>query len=189
MKAKYILPTVIILITVFLIFRRAYYQYQNNTSALKTFEVSPVVTQSVLGQQTKTTNCIIHGPYPDTNCTPGAVFSTVTKDQICQPGYSKSVRNVSLDEKHQIYDEYGIYSHTAGQYEVDHLISLELGGSNDIANLWPEAAEPKPGYHEKDKVENYLHDQVCKGFISLQTAQQEIVHDWLGVYNNLPAGY
>ena len=33
-------------------------------------------------------------------------------------------------------------------------MSLELGGSNDIKNLWPEAALPTPGFHEKDAVED-----------------------------------
>jgi hypothetical protein len=62
------------------------------------------------------------------------------------------------------------------------LISLELGGSNDISNLWPEAADPTPGFHQKDQVENYLHKQVCEGKLSLKQAQQEIATDWLRVY-------
>src|SRR5437867_11473696 len=41
--------------------------------------------------------------------------------------------------------------------EVDHLVSLELGGSNSTANLFPEAASPVPGSHEKDRLENELH--------------------------------
>ena len=72
------------------------------------------------------------------------------------------------------------------KYEVDHLISLELGGSNEIANLWPEAASPTPGFHQKDQVENYLHDQVCSGAISLREAQNEIATNWLAVYNRMP---
>ena len=88
--------------------------------------------------------------------------------------------------KNQAYAEYGILSHATGQYEVDHLISLELGGSNDIANLWPEPADPRPGFHEKDKVENYLHDQVCNGSMSLQDAQYKIANDWFTVYKTLP---
>jgi len=63
-------------------------------------------------------------------------------------------------------------------------VSLELGGSNDIANLWPEAAVPKPGFHEKDKVENYLHNQVCNGSITLKQAQIEIATNWLNVYHS-----
>lgn len=143
-------------------------------------------TSTSLGQQTKTTGCVAQGPLPDKACSPGAIFPTATKEQICVSGYSSSVRNVSTSEKDQVYQEYGIMSHTTGQYEVDHLISLELGGSNDIANLWPEAAEPRPGYHEKDLVENYLHAQVCDGSMSLQEAQQKIANDWLSVYRSVP---
>src|SRR5207244_2340227 len=99
---------------------------------------------------------------------------------------TKSVRNVSSEEKRQVYAEYGIASHQPGEYEADHLIPLELGGSNDIANLWPEAAEPRPGFHEKDMVENYLHQQVCAGVMSLQDAQQKIATNWLQVYKSVP---
>ena len=139
----------------------------------------------VIGKRTKTSGCVSQNALSDLACTPGAVFPDVTKDQICQSGYSTSVRNVPDSEKNQVYAEYGIQSHTTGQYEVDHLISLELGGSNDIANLWPEPAEPRPGFHEKDKVENYLHDQVCSGAISMADAQYIIATDWLSVYNQM----
>lgn len=139
------------------------------------------------GVQTKTSGCQARGPLQDTACTPGAIFPNATKEQICTPGYSRSVRNVPVSEKDQVYAEYGITHHYSGQYEVDHLVSLELGGSNDIANLWPEAASPKPGFHEKDKVENYLHDQVCSGAISLKQAQIEIATNWLQVYNQMPS--
>ncbi len=138
------------------------------------------------GVQSQTSGCTVRGALEDTACTPGAVFTTATKDKICQSGYSSSVRDVPTREKDQVYAEYGISHHTTGQYEVDHLVSLELGGSNDIANLWPEAASPKPGFHEKDKVENYLHSQVCSGAVSLQQAQIEIATNWLNVYNQMP---
>jgi hypothetical protein len=140
----------------------------------------------VLGVQTKTANCQVNGALPDKDCTPGAEIPNVTKDQICVSGYAKSTRNVSTKEKSQVYQEYGVIARTSGQYEVDHLVSLELGGSNDISNLWPEAARPAPGFHEKDKVENYLHSQVCNGSISLEQAQSEISTDWLSVFNSLP---
>ena len=138
------------------------------------------------GVQTKTSGCQVNGALQDTACTPGAILPNVTKDQVCTPGYASSTRNVPQSEKNQVYAEYGIKSHTTGQYEVDHLVSLELGGSNDISNLWPEAAEPKPGFHEKDSVENYLHDQVCSGAITLADAQREIATNWLAVYQNMP---
>jgi uncharacterized protein YceK len=147
---------------------------------------TPTSSEPNWGVQTKTSGCVAHNGLPDSACTPGAILSTGTKDAICQSGYARSVRNVPDSVKQQAYAEYGIASHVPGQYEVDHLVSLELGGSNDIANLWPEAASPKPGFHEKDKVENYLHSQVCSGAISLKDAQVEIATNWLAVYNQMP---
>jgi len=139
------------------------------------------------GHPTKTSGCVADGKNPDKACTPGDIIPSATKDQICKPGYSQTVRNVPDSEKNQVYEEYGISSHTPGQYEVDHFVSLELGGSNDISNLWPEAANPKPGFHEKDKVENYLHAQVCSGALTLQEAQIKIATNWLEVYNSMPS--
>ena len=102
----------------------------------------------------------------------------VTADQICKPGYVSSVRNVPQNVKDQVFAEYGVTSHPTGAYEVDHLISLELGGSNNIKNLWPEPYTGPDNAHEKDKIENSLHAQVCGGKIKLQDAQDEIAKNW-----------
>jgi hypothetical protein len=91
------------------------------------------------------------------------------------PRYSHSVRNVPESVKRSVYGEYGIASHVPRSYEVDHLVSLELGGNNSVANLWPEIS---PGYHEKDGIENRLHHAVCSGSVSLRTAQRQIARDW-----------
>jgi hypothetical protein len=123
---------------------------------------------------------------PDTRCTPGATFAGVTAADVCVRGYASKVRHVTESTKRLVYAAYGITTHRSGQYEVDHLISLELGGSNDPANLFPEAALPRPGFHEKDKVENFLHQQVCAGAISLRRAQHLIASAWLSVYRTLP---
>ena len=127
----------------------------------------------------------MNGALPDHACTPGAIFKGVTRSKICRYGYTRTVRFVTYSNKTRVYHEYGIYSHRRGQYEVDHLVPLEVGGSNSIANLWPELAEPSPGFHEKDQVENYLHDQVCSGAISLRQAQQEIATNWLSIYKRM----
>jgi hypothetical protein len=79
--------------------------------------------------------------------------------------------------------------------EIDHIVSLELGGSNDPANLYPELAVPpnhQPGYHVKDKVENAAHQAVCSGQITLAYAQHQIAANWELLYKRLfgapPAG-
>jgi hypothetical protein len=165
----------------------------NGTTGNNPFSTVVVTTPSsgssgsaTLGKQTKTAGCVAHGGLPDSACTPGAIFPNAMVQQICTYGYTRTVRNVPFSEKDQVYAEYDIYQHYAGQYEVDHLVPLELGGSNDIANLWPEAASPTPGFHQKDTVENYMHDQVCSGALSLKQAQIEIATNWLAVYNRMP---
>ena len=136
--------------------------------------------------RTKTSGCAVQGSLPDPSCTPGAVFATATSGQICVRGYSKGVRAVTVKTKRAVYAEYGLaYPQKSGAYEADHFIPLELGGSNDLANLFPEAASPTPGFHEKDLVENYLHNEVCAGRLPLSNAQQAIVDDWLKVYDSL----
>ncbi len=139
------------------------------------------------GKRIKTSGCRAEGALQDSACTPGDILPEATKAMICVPGYAKTVRNVPTSVKNAVYAEYDITRHVAGEYEVDHLVSLELGGSNDISNLWPEAAAPKPGFHEKDKVENWLHVQVCAGNISLHDAQVQIAANWLAVYNRMSA--
>ena len=157
----------------------------NGPNGSTTATTSPSSTAHI-GERTKTQGCTVQGALPDSACTPGAIFSTATTQQICKSGYASSVRNVPSSEKDQVYAEYGITHHVSGQFEIDHLISLELGGSNDIANLWPEAASPTPGFHQKDQVENYLHDQVCSGAMTLKEAQTEIATNWITVYNRMP---
>ena len=81
-------------------------------------------------------------PVQNPALTPGAVFAGVTAAQVCVSGYSASVRSVSSSEKATVFAEYHL-TDVPGAYEVDHLISLELGGSNDITNLWPEPYLPR----------------------------------------------
>lgn len=75
---------------------------------------------------------------PDPKLTPGDTFEVGAFD-ICEAGYAKKVRNVPQAEKEAVYREYGITLHPPHAFEVDHLIPLELGGSNSIKNLWPES--------------------------------------------------
>ena len=71
--------------------------------------------------------------------------------------------------------------------EIDHIVSLELGGSNDIANLYPEKANAHPGYHVKDKLENKLHDLVCDRTMTLRSVQRQITANWQVLYKKVYA--
>ena len=100
---------------------------------------------------------------PNPTLTPGAVRTDVTLAQVCAHGYTagmlngQKVRDVSASLKAAVFKRYHI-DPKSGAYEIDHLISLENFGSNDITNLWPQAYFTKPyNAHIKDHLEDYLH--------------------------------
>ena len=81
-----------------------------------------------------------------------------------------------------VYVEYGI-NRDNGHYEIDHLIPLGIGGADTRENLWPESHDTKPWNADvKDKLENFLHVEVCAGHIPVADAQKAIAADWVGAY-------
>lgn len=120
-----------------------------------------------------------HGPalLPDPRVTAGLVRTT-SKAEVCGT-LTKTLRKPGIQT---VYDLYGAKKIKGQCCEIDHLISLELGGDNGIKNEWPQPYTPVPGAHEKDQVENYLHRQVCSGKMELAEAQKEIATDWYAVY-------
>jgi hypothetical protein len=128
---------------------------------------------------------------PDHVFTPGAVDPTLTKEIICDKTHHTSEdRHVTQSTKIKVCLEYGITNGCPGkEYEIDHLVSIELAGSNDIKNLWPQPLDTTDiiGYHMKDVVENRAHAAVCSGKMSLEDAQKGISGDWyqFAIDNNL----
>jgi hypothetical protein len=107
----------------------------------------------LLAGRTQTSSCTL-GANPDRQCSPGAYYSKLTKSRICAADFrTDPIRDVSQSEKNDVKVEYGLQPVSFGSaLEIDHIVSLELGGSNDIANLFPEKANADPaGYHVKDK--------------------------------------
>jgi len=131
-------------------------------------------------------HCAIRGVLPDPVCTPGATNPDVTPDTIgstiCVPGWTKTIRPpMSYTDalKVQQIAEYGYGDTATADYEEDHLVSLELGGSpTDPRNLWPEPHYGSPNAANKDQVENYLKAQVCAGKRALADVQRGIATDW-----------
>lgn len=134
-----------------------------------------------------TTTCqVVNGILPDPKCTPGAADPSVTQDNIdstiCVSGYTKTVRppvSITGPIKQERMQVYG-FTDSPKNYELDHLIPLEIGGApSDVRNLWPEPRYTDLNSNDKDKFENYLHRQVCSGALDLKTAQNEIASNWL----------
>jgi len=140
----------------------------------------------LLKKRTKTSGCKL-AANPDRRCSPGAYYSKLKKAVICSASFhTGSIRNVPQSEKYAVEAEYGMAQKLYGRtLEIDHIVSLELGGSNDIANLFPERASPAPGYKIKDKLENKLHSLVCSGQMTLSSARVGIATSWQKLYRKV----
>jgi hypothetical protein len=138
-------------------------------------------------------------PLPDPSCTPGVTNPDVTQDTIdstiCVSGWTSTVRppsSYTTALKIQQIAEYGYTDTSTADYEEDHFIPLELGGSpTDPGNLWPEPRyDTGTGYlaSNKDTVENKLKTAVCDGSVTLADAQNAIATDWTTALSSLGLG-
>lgn len=139
---------------------------------------------------------------PNRTLTPGATNPAVTQatihQTICLVGWTATIRPSSSYTsalKARQIDTYGFVDHHLADYEEDHLISLELGGSpRDPLNLWPEprhirlADGTDVGGYAKDALENSLKRRVCAGTLSLVSAQHEIARNWVKYWRLMKAG-
>lgn len=126
------------------------------------------------------------GTLPNKSLTPGAANSQVTQaniqSTICKSGWTATIRppaSYTTALKIKQVAQYGYKDTKTGDYELDHLVSLELGGApSDPLNLWPQKYVEPLGAHDKDRIENELHQEVCSGIMTLHAAQQCISTDW-----------
>ena len=119
--------------------------------------------------------------YPPSGITgeadPAVTQATIDKT-ICVPNYTATVRAVTQAEKRAVLAR--DRKLTPGCCEVDHVLSLEIGGTNNPdKNLWAEPYAGEYGARVKDAVETALHRMVCKGEMPLAQAQKCIVSDWV----------
>lgn len=124
---------------------------------------------------------ILASALPQPNLTPGAVRRVTVADVCRAPDDGPQEVPVALQR--EVFHEYRLRNVRVADYELDYLITPELGGADDIRNLWPE-----PHYsiewnsYVKDDLENYLHQLVCSGKLDLPTAQRDIATDWISAY-------
>jgi anti-sigma factor RsiW len=117
---------------------------------------------------------------PVASITPGAT-SDVTVDQLCSG--ATDARPITVAMRAQVLSAYGVEDIPSDQYELDYLITPELGGATDIRNLWPQ------GYGSliwnarvKDELEELLPRLVCSRQLDLTTAQRDMASDWIAAY-------
>ncbi len=129
---------------------------------------------------------------PNRRLTPGALNPAVTqitiRQTICARGYTKSIRppeQYTERLKRRGVRQYGYIDLRLRDYEEDHLVSLELGGSpTSPHNLWPQPHHVIGGWgsYAKDRLEDRLHILVCHRGLPLEEAQRAIATDWIAAY-------
>jgi anti-sigma factor RsiW len=119
---------------------------------------------------------------PRASLTPGVVRAVSTRD-VCKQQGDEAIRAVPVSMQRKVFQEYGMANAPQADYELDYLITPELGGAEDIRNLWPEPHSSTVwNSYVKDDLENYLHQQVCAGRLKLSAAQHDIATDWIAAY-------
>jgi len=107
---------------------------------------------------------------PNPEQSPG-VTRPLSTTQVCTTRWGLDRRHVTVAMKRRVARAYGIPWADRRAYEFDHLIPRELGGADDVRNLWP---QPIAEARVKDRQENRLHRDVCAGRLSLAAAQREM---------------
>jgi hypothetical protein len=128
---------------------------------------------------------------PDPSCTPGAVNPTITADVLRNPIFRTSaVRDAatSAAAKRRVYVWYGIEPPANNRgptqvCELDHLISLGLGGADTLDNLWPQCgpADVPVGQREfkiKDAHAELSLMRAIRAGADLADIQRRIAEDW-----------
>ena len=182
-KAAAWIYIIIIAILLLLIGGYAYWTYKKNQIInIDPATLNPTLNPTGTAKTTPTNVKITSVIYPNSILTPGNVL-IYDADFLCIPGTPGKLDKVSEATKKQVFDSYHITYPTKKDYQLDKYIPLELGGSNNPTNLWPQGVK-SPGYKEKDKVEQYLYQQMCNHQINITTAQEMIMKDWVEVYNS-----
>ena len=77
------------------------------------------------------------------------------------------IRKVSRHRKTRVYNQYHVPEDCRVEYTVDHYIPLFMGGSNEVANLWPEHRRVKA---TRQNLEQQLYLELRNGHITQSRA-------------------
>lgn len=113
--------------------------------------------------------------------TPGATRPIAAAD-LCATRRA-ATRAIPARVRQAVVRDYSMEHVPAREYELDYLITPELGGSDDRRNLWPERySSGQWNARVKDELELLLPRLVCAGTVPLATAQREMATDWVAAY-------
>ena len=123
---------------------------------------------------------------PRHRLTPGAHVRVGT-GAICKAGYVARVPSASHRQRAAAFRRYHLRRFARG-YKVDHLVPVQIGGSNAVANLWPQHYAAPWGVRAKDRLDVMLRTLVCSGRLSLDSARRQAATNWIKAYKRYVSG-
>lgn len=124
------------------------------------------------------------GTIPDPKLTTGAPeLATQDLDVICHHKTSER-RHTTTAEKNEVYRLYELKTHHSGWCagphgcSVDHVVPLECGGPDVVANLFPQKGDGPYNQEDKNRLENLCHKLVCAKKITPAEGQSWFMPDW-----------
>lgn len=116
---------------------------------------------------------------PVASLTPGAV-ADLNAAALCAG--ERPSRALTPAVREQVLSAYGMRGVAGDTYELDALITPELGGTAARENVWPQRYGSSWNAHVKDALENLLAARVCRGELPLEVAQRALADDWIASY-------
>jgi hypothetical protein len=123
---------------------------------------------------------------PSSFQTPGAT-TKANMAQVCTADFEASAKPVAGWQRAEALTRYGRRPEDFTG-DLDHLVPVSLGGSNDPDNLWPIPANKDFGPEQKKALDLKLHQLVCDKTITLKQAQDAIRKDWVKAYQQYVLG-
>ena len=121
---------------------------------------------------------------PNPQLTPGSTMPVALED-LCAPDTPRVAQPIPAAVQHRVFASYGADPARADAYELDHLVTPELGGASATENLWPQPFQGTAwNAYVKDELEQLFHQRVCAGTMTLRQAQQELSGDWIAAYKH-----
>ena len=127
----------------------------------------------IIGLLISATNAWAQGALlPNPKFTPGRVAER-----------DKDRRGVTVAMEQKVFARYRLPWARRGQFKIDHLIPLELGGADTLDNLWPQSLRVKPyGADRKELLTEVLLTKIARRQMTLAQAQEEIRRDWIDAF-------
>lgn len=112
-------------------------------------------------------------PIPE--LTPGAIRLEISIQIVCRTKWGRDVRHVTPKMRRAVCEAYKARRCPGPGWEIDHRVPRDLGGADEIRNLWP---QPIKEARKKDGLEFSIRNAVCRGEMSLVEAQAIFLGDW-----------